>query len=723
MQFDDLAPDTYRISVKGMDDADTVVFSGSAKATVVAGETVTVMVDLESALGNLTVEFTVPAESTATSFTVEISDSKDFSESKTVSDGTSVQFNDLMPGSYTISVQGMNAGTVVLSGSAKATVVEGQTVTATVPLQDEIGKLSVAFTVPDGSTATSFTVEITGENSITQSETVFDDTPVLFEGLIPGSYSISVVGKNTADDTGASIVVLSGFTTTDVVEGQTVPVTVPLQAVVGRLSVAFTTTAGSTATSYTVKITHLEDKEFSKEETISDGTSVQFNDLIPGSYTISVQGMNAGTVVVSGSATETVIEGQTVTATVSLQDEVGRLSVAFTVPDDSNATSYTVEITHSEDKDFSIEQTISDGTSVQFNDLIPGSYTISVQGMDADTVVLYGTTTSKEVEKGATATATVSLAGIVNTLDELKTAILTGGIIYVGSDISIGATIEETPNQPVTIQAAYKDVTLSWTGTINPMFQPTSGDWTFGGGEHSITLVGGSMSKSIIKISADATPKVTLTTNGVINIKNSSQCGVVISDKETPSNGIFCLDGGSITGSAAHSVEVYANGQFIMKSGSIEASAEKVVYMYDGGTFSMTGGNIYNSSTNANYSSVFLSNGSFTFEGGTISKGVVVGKSDLFTISGTATVDTIKLNTYNVYFTVGGKLDGNSTVATITPNRYQDGEPILKAGSGVDLAVEVGKFKVTPQPNGTQWAIVVAETDAGKVGQLQSVTQ
>ena len=341
--------------------------------------------------------------------------------------------------------------------------------------------------------------------------------------------------------------------------------------------------------------------------------------------------------------------------------------------------------------------------------------------MNADTVVLYGfATTTNEVGKGEESSVPVSLAGIVNTLDELKNAIPNGGIIYVGSDIEINATINETPSTPVTIQAAYKDVTLSWTGTTNPMFQPTSGDWTFGGGEHSITLVGGSMSKSIITISGSATPKVTLTTNGIIKSSNSSQSAVIISDASAANNGIFCLDGGSITGRAAHSVEVYANGQFIMESGFIEASAEKVVYMY-GGTFSMTGGNIHNSSTDASYSSVFVNNGSFTFGGGTISKGVVVSKSDLFTISGSATVDTIKLNTYNIYFTVGGKLEGNSTVATITPGRYQAGEQILKAGSGVDLAAEVEKFKVTPKSDGTEWTIVVAETDAGQVGQLQQV--
>jgi hypothetical protein len=340
--------------------------------------------------------------------------------------------------------------------------------------------------------------------------------------------------------------------------------------------------------------------------------------------------------------------------------------------------------------------------------------------MNADTVVLYGfITTTNEVGKGEESSATVSLAGVVNTLNELKNAIRNGGIIYVGSDIEINETITATPSTPVTIQAAYKDVTLSGTGTTStPMFQPTSGDWTFGGGEYTITLSGG----SIFTISGSATPKVTLTTNGIIS---SSQSAVIISDDSEANNGIFCLDGGSITGSAAHSVEVYANGQFIMESGFIEAYAEKVVCMY-GGTFSMTGGEIKNTRSDTSTvktCAVFVNNGSFTFEGGTISKGVVVSKPDLFTISGSATVDTIKLNTYDLYFTVGGKLDGNSTVATIIINNsYLAGDTILKAADGVDLTAEVGKFKVTHESNGTQWKVVAERADDGTTtGVLQQV--
>ena len=581
-----------------MDDAGNKVLSGTAKATVTAGQTATVTVDLKSSLGNLTVDFAGAESDSVAEYTVILSGPNESKKTQEVTART-VQFEGLIPGDYTISVQGMNASTIVLSGTAKATVVEGQPVTVTVNLQDKLGKLSVEFTVPDDSTATSYTVEITDVNSVTQSKPVSDGTSVLFEGLIPGE------------------------------------------------------------------------------------------------YTITVNGINANTVVLSGSVKATVVDGQTVPVTVPLQKEVGRLSVTLTVPDGSIAQSYTVEITHSEDKEFSKEETISDGTSVLFNDLIPGSYTISVQGINADTVVLYGTTTSNEVAKGEERSATVSLAGVVNALDELKAAIPNGGIIYVGSDISIDATITESPLTPVTIQAAYKDVTLSWTGTTLPeaaMFEPTGGNWTFGGGEYSITLKGNSYSSHLINITS-ADTEVTLASNGSIEINSSYNYGVAIGqDSSTTTNkSVFHLDGGKIIGRADTSVVVYGNSQFIMTSGSITATADKGVYV-NGGSFSMTGGNILNSTS-----------------------GVFVKEPDLFTISGNVQVGTIRLSGIGVYFTVGGILEGNSTVATITPGRYDAEEVVVKVaeGSDVTLAEVATRFNVAPNGN-IQWAI---DPNTGKLVQ------
>ena len=598
VQFDDLDPDTYTISVKGMDDTSTLVLSGSATATVVAGKTATVLVNLESSLGTLAVSFEGAESASVEKYSVTLSGPGESKETKEVK-SRSVSFEGLISGSYTISVKGMDdAGTVVLSGSAKATVVAGKTATVPVNLESSLGNLAVSFEGAESASVEKYSVTLSGPGESKETKEV-KSRSVSFEGLIPGEYTINVNGINAAN-----ITVLSGSVKATVVEGQTVPATVTLQEEVGRLSVTLTVPDGSIAQSYTVEITGANG--FTQNKPVSGGTTVQFDNLAPGAYNIVVEGINERNVVVFGGSKSVVVKpGENASVMIALEALIGELTVNLL---GTTATKYTIELKDS--KGSTQKKEFSAAEDIEFDELPLGSCSISVKGTDTDdTIVCFGTSNAT-IKAGELATAEVSLAGVVNDLNALKNAIPNGGIIYVGSDISIDATITETPSTPVTIQAAYKDVTLSWTGTTDPMFQPTSGDWTFGGGEYTITLVGGSMSKSIIKISADGTPKVTLTTNGVINIKNSSQCGVIISDSATASNGIFCLDGGSITGSAAHSVEVYANGQFIMKSGFIEASAEKVVYMY-GGTFSMTGGNIHNSSTNAKYSSVFVNNGSF----------------------------------------------------------------------------------------------------------------
>ncbi len=126
IQFDDLAPDTYTINVKGMDDAGTLVLSGTEKATVTAGQTATVTVDLKSSLGNLTVDFAGDESDSVAKYTVILSGPNESKETQEITDRT-VQFEGLIPGDYTVSVSGQDTdGNVVLSGTAKATVVEGQ---------------------------------------------------------------------------------------------------------------------------------------------------------------------------------------------------------------------------------------------------------------------------------------------------------------------------------------------------------------------------------------------------------------------------------------------------------------------------------------------------------------------------------------------------------------------------------------------------------------------
>ena len=218
IQFDDLAPDTYTISVKGMDDAGTVVFSGSAKATVVAGETATVTVDLESALGNLTVSFEGAESDSVAEYTVILSGPNESKETQEVTDRT-VQFEGLIPGDYTVSVEGKNGDVVVLAGTpSKVTVEAGKTKSVIVELQKLLGSLTVNFEGADDSTDTSFTFELTD----LEGKTISDGSSSQFDNLAPGTYNVVVKGTQN------NVLVFYGTTRENVKPSENTTATVPL---------------------------------------------------------------------------------------------------------------------------------------------------------------------------------------------------------------------------------------------------------------------------------------------------------------------------------------------------------------------------------------------------------------------------------------------------------------------------------------------------------------
>ena len=482
----------------------------------------------------------------------------------------------------------------------------------------------------------------------------------------------------------ADTVVFSGSAKATVTAGQTATVTVDLESALGNLAVEFTVPAVSTATSYTVEITHSEDKEFSKKETISDGTSVLFNDLIPGSYTISVQGMNAGTIVLSGTAKATVVEGQPVTATVNLELSPGILTVNFSETGDSTASNFTIELTGSNGT--TPIKTVSGGSTVQFDDLAPDTYHIVVEGIDTNNKVIVGGASSATVTAGTTASATVNLVEGVSDYDSLQKAVGNGGTVNILKSIDVPSSLTVGTN--VTIQAAYQDVTLKNISSGNLfIIDNSSGNLTIGGGEYTITLDGGEVAKSIIHMTAGT---ATLRDKGII--RNAAASGVNVS------SGTFEMTGGTISGNE--------NNNSIGGGVSIK-----------GGTFIMTGGIISeNSSSFTGGGGVGLYSGSFNFSGGKITdnevgtgcngKGVYVGGT--FQMSGSAVIDSnndVYLNNSKT-ITITGELTGGDTVATITLASYNEGTQVLSAESGVDLANEVGKFAVTPNPaDDSEWTI------------------
>ena len=437
--------------------------------------------------------------------------------------------------------------------------------------------------------------------------------------------------------------------------------------------------------SYTFNLTG--SKGASLNKTVSAGSTVQFDDLASDTYTISVKGMDdAGTVVFSGSAKATVVAGKTATVTVDLQELLGSLTVEFTVPAESTATSFTVEV--SDSKDFSESKTVSDGPSVQFHALAPDTYTIAVEGKDADGAVVLGGSSHATVTAGVTASATVNLVEGVGDYVSLQKAVGNGGTVHILKSIDVTSSLTVRTN--VTIQAAYQDVVLKNTSSGN-LFTVTNGNLTVGGGEHSITLDGNKVAQSIISVSGGT---ATLRDNGII--RNAAASGVQIT------SGTFNMDGGTITGNkGSNGGAVFMDGgKFNMNGGIITGNTAEDTgggIQLSGGTFILSGGYIDNNRA-SNGSGIYMFDGFFNMGG----SAVINKNNDVFLSS-------------SKMITITETLTGATPVATITPAVYEVRQILsFGTGSNFNLAEESTKFAVTPTDEG-EWTI----SSSGFLGKVQ----
>ena len=411
----------------------------------------------------------------------------------------------------------------------------------------------------------------------------------------------------------------------------------------------------------------------------------------------------------SGSVKATVTAGRTELVTVNLELSPGSLTVNFEGADGSTATSFTVEITDSED--FSESKPVSGGSTVQFDNLAPGTYNVVVEGIDTNNKVVVGGAYSATVTAGASASATVNLVEGVSDYDSLQKAVAAGNTVYVLKSIDVEKTL--SISNTVTIVPAYQDVTLKNTGSGNLFTVANSaGNLTIGGGEYTITLDGNKVAQSVISISKSG-GTATLTDNGIIT--NAAASGVNITN-----GGTFNMTGGTImnnnnTSSMGGGAVSLQGATFTMSGGILKNNTSStfggaIVMM--SGTCTITGGSITGNTAGNKGGGVTVSGGTFELLGGSISNnsanqgsGVQVS-AGMFKMGGSAVV---ALNNdvylYNQTITVTSSLTGATPVATITPETYNAGTAVLKAENGVDLANEVGKFKVTQKSDGIQWTI------------------
>lgn len=231
-------------------------------------------------------------------------------------------------------------------------------------------------------------------------------------------------------------------------------------------------------------------------------------------------------------------------------------------------------------------KTVVAGESAQFDDLVPGPYSISVEGKESDISTMYGVA-EVSVAAGKTATASIALSTVAHTFADLKVLIAKGGTVYIGSDISVDSGLEVIKNKVHLV--ALKDVVLT-NNADAPGLTVQESKVTLGGGEYTLTLDGNDKGQHGVRVT-DGT--LILEKNAIIT--NCSNSGVYLSKADFTMNGGIISENAATSGGGVYIEE----GSFIMNDGSITANE------LFGDSASYGGG-------------VYISNGDFTMNGGFI---------------------------------------------------------------------------------------------------------
>lgn len=232
------------------------------------------------------------------------------------------------------------------------------------------------------------------------------------------------------------------------------------------------------------------------------------------------------------------------------------------------------------------------GESAQFDDLVPGSYSISVEGKESNISIVYGSA-DVSVVAGQTATASVPLSAVAHTFEALQLLIEKGGTVYIGSDIEFtsGLQIKDSNVKIVPL----KNVVLKNNST-EPLFTVGTSTFSLGGSEYTLTLDGNNQAQHGVKVTEAS---FFLEKNTVIT--NCANSGVYITSAD------FTMNGGTITKNTAVSGGgVYVlHGTFVMNNGSITANKLSDDSASSGGANKHGGG-------------IYIQNGNFTMNGGSI---------------------------------------------------------------------------------------------------------
>lgn len=273
----------------------------------------------------------------------------------------------------------------------------------------------------------------------------------------------------------------------------------------------------------------------------------------------------------------------------------------------------------------------------------------------------------------------------VTTFSALKSAASQGGVVYIGEDIgdatyAVGVTSQISVSNTLELRAARKNIRIAPRYDYSSSFFriQENGSLTIGGGEYSLTFDACTW-MSAVEMAAGST--FTLKENGIIE-------AATYAVKIGSSTSTFILDGGTITGCTASGRKgaVYiTNGEFIMNSGSIinseyTGSYNGAVYI-TGGTFTMNGGSISeNKVPSDSGAAIYIEGGSVTMNDGEISNNTAGFKGGaIYISSGSFTMN-------------GGKIREN------TASNGDGGGVYMRGGS---FTYEAGTISANTAQNGT----------------------
>ena len=319
------------------------------------------------------------------------------------------------------------------------------------------------------------------------------------------------------------------------------------------------------------------------------------------------------------------------------------------------------------------------GESAQFDDLVPGSYSISVEGKESDISTMFGTT-GVSVVAGQTATASVPLSAVAHTFEALQLLIEKGGTVYIGSDIEFtsGLQIKDSNVKIVPL----KNVVLKNNST-EPLFTVGTSTFSLGGSEYTLTLDGNNQAQHGVKVTEAS---FFLEKNTVIT--NCANSGVYITSAD------FTMNGGTITKNTAVSGGgVYVlHGTFVMNNGSITANKLSDDSASSGGANKHGGG-------------IYIQNGNFTMNGGSITNhtegiqqggGIWVAETGHFKmVNGTITGNSAEVGGGVYLFGIengdkatctleGGTITGNSSTNASGADIYAENTTFTNNGATVE---------------------------------------